>query len=89
MPNKKKVRFAKSIETAMASCSKFSKREQICTGKARRLQCILGFLPDNTLMCLVMTNSTCDNLISKKDAVTCNEMLSKSVHVAKEKRTMR
>ena len=84
-----KVRFYEAIETVMGSRSKFSKRDQIRADRVRRLQHVAGFPSDETFTYSVMTNGIKNNPISRRDIKICNEMLGKSMHAAKEKRTIK
>ena len=67
----------------------FYKRDQLWADKVRRLQHVSGFPSDKTLVYSVMTNDIRNNPISRRDIQICDEMLGKSVHAAKGKRTMR
>ena len=84
-----KVQFDEAIETVMGSSGKFSKRDQIRADRVRRLQHVAGFPSDETLTYSVMTNGIRNNPISRRDIKICNEMLGKSMHAAKGKRTMK
>ena len=83
------MRFTEAIDAIIGSQAKFSKRNQLCAERVRRLQHIAGFLSKSALIYSVMTNDIRDNPTSKKDNKMCDKMLGRSVYEAKSKRTMR
>ena len=86
---KPEVLFTETIEIVIGNCDRFLKKDSIRANKVERLQCVARFSSDNTLIYSILTNRIRNNPISRRDMNIYNKILSKSIYVAKGKRTMK